>query len=449
MATALALLAFAFAVPSMHIQAQTSPPNVVLIVMDDMRADEMVYMPTLQSELIGKGRLFTNGFVSNSLCCPSRAAILSGRYSHTTKVWNNMSSTGGWTGFRDDESATIATALNARGYHTGLVGKYFNGYKKVTFKPAGWDSWTAFKSSTIGYYNYTLTNGATTRSFGSTASDYSTDVLSTAAESFVMSAPPADPLFLYFAPYAPHSPFTPAPRHKGALSAATVTLPPNVGEVDMSDKPAFFRNLPRRTSWSGKRKQMEMLLSVDEGIARILDALARSGRLENTIILFTADNGLSGYSHNFEGKKNPYEESGNVPMVWRWDAAGWTGTEDRLAANVDIAPTIMAATGGTLSTEGRSLLPLLAGEPGPWIEELVLERLGDEADEPGSYCGVRTGSHKFIHWGTGEEELYDLVADPYEMRSLHDDPSYEAIEMFLRDRARTLCVPLVPGMAPF
>lgn len=435
--------------------AQTSPPNVILIVVDDMRYDELDRMSAVQTQLIDPGFRFPKAFVTSSLCCPSRASILTGRYPHGTGVWNNdpNASRGSWLAFKDDERATLATALDARGYRTALVGKYFNSYNDVDFKPPGWDVWSAFVAKTIGYYGYSLTNGTTATAYGTTTADYSTDVLAAKADAFIRGTATGSPLFLMFDPYAPHEPLIPAPRHAGDLDGYTPSMPPNVAETDTSDKPAWVRRLPIETSgWTEfKRNRMELLLGVDEAVARIMQALRDTGRLSNTIVVFTSDNGMQIGSHNWLSKKAAYEESIRVPMIWRWDAAGWKGTDQRLVRNIDIAPTILQAAGATLpSVDGRSLAPLLNGTATTWPGAFAIERLGDGCSEcPPTYCGVRTMKYKYVRYATGEEELYDLTTDPYEMRSLHRSAAYADVLRSMKQRARNLCSPRPPGMPAF
>jgi arylsulfatase A-like enzyme len=138
-------------------------------------------------------------------------------------------------------------------------------------------------------------------------------------------------------------------------------------------------------------------------------------------------------------------------MIWRWDAAGWTGSDARVVRNIDIAPTILGAVGATLpNMDGKSLAPLMTNTATTWQQLFAIERLSDSCAEcPPTYCAVRTARHKYVRYGTGEEELYDLAADPYEMRSQHRNAAYSDVKRTLKQRARTLCSPLPPGMAPF
>jgi arylsulfatase A-like enzyme len=443
--------------------AQQPPPrpNVVLIVVDDMRWDEATvptalgetlpasYLPTIRSELIAQGFSARNAFVTNSLCCPSRASILTGNHSHTTGVWNNQNSLGrgGFASFRPREGSTLATWFDAAGYRTGLVGKYFNGYNEMSHVPAGWDRWVAFQASSIGYYAYRLSIDGAQRAYGSAPADYSTDVLADHATSFITSTPADTPLFMMFTPYAPHDPYTPAPRHATLFSTFKPTAPPNLDEANVSDKPAWVRRLPTTGGFyaSSKRNRMRTLMAVDEAVADILSALSDSGRLQNTIIVFMSDNGQSSGSHRWISKKTPWEESIRIPLIVRGPGipAGVLG--NAIMLNVDIADTLESLTGVAVpATEGVSLASLLRGGQTPVHDSFVLERLVDSTDPP-SYCGLRTTRYKYVRYSTGEEELYDLSADPWELRSRHGAASFASIKAELKATTKTLCSPPPPG----
>ena len=235
--------------------AVSTPPNIVLILTDDERWDEMVNMPTVQSDLVAHGIDFTNAFVTNPSCCPSRTTILTGKYSHGTDVYTNKPPHGGFPTFEPEEGSTLATWLHGGGYHTGLFGKYLNEYtvSDVPHVPPGWDSWAALtfgadETGPEGYYNYTLsvgnsTDGGTPEFHGTGFKQYSTDVLGQKATDFITNAPSGQPLFLYFAPYAPHSPTKVPKREKNACPGLTWTNPPSFNEssATLNSKPKYAR----------------------------------------------------------------------------------------------------------------------------------------------------------------------------------------------------------------
>jgi len=429
----------------------TGPPNIVLILTDDQRFDTLQVMPAVQQLLMQRGMTLRRAIVTNPLCCPSRASILTGRYSHTTGVYTNGQTNGGWVAFQPSESDTIATALQAAGYRTGLIGKYLNGYRGPDiYVPPGWDRWFAFAGQNGGYYDYSIFDDAAgpgAVSFGSLPKHYSTDVIRRKAVAFIRSAPADTPFFLMVTPYAPHAPLTAALRHAGTFSRAPVRLVPSVNESDVSDKPVFIRRrgtvdpevLRRRT-----RRQWDMLLAVDDLVSRIVAVLAETGRGDNTLVIFTSDNGLSNYEHRWTGKGVPYEESLRVPMVVRfpdWIPAGTVS--NALVSNVDIAPTIADFAGVSLSTEGVSLRPLLTDGVSSVRDSVLLEHLGGSPLP--SYCGVRTPSFMFAHYATGEEELYDLFQDPYQLVNVASLRPRKAAE--LRELTGSLCRPVPPGFS--
>src|SRR5918995_5736398 len=233
-------------------QALTAKPNIVFILTDDMRKGDLKYMPKTRSVLKAKGMSFSNAFVSNALCCPSRATTLRGQYAHTTGVWSNMANTpeGGWKAYRNNglEQDNVATRLDAAGYRTGLFGKYFNGYNQGnTHVPPGWDHW--FAAGAFHYFDYDANDQGTIRHFGTSEADYHTDVLSRETNTFISdSAKLGTPFFAYVHPIAPHSPATPAPRDLHTYDGVKAPRLPSFNEKDVSDKPTWIRSRPRLTT---------------------------------------------------------------------------------------------------------------------------------------------------------------------------------------------------------
>jgi arylsulfatase A-like enzyme len=416
------------------------------VVTDDQRADTLFAMPTVNKELVRHGVRFTKAFVVNPLCCPSRASILTGKYSHSTGVWRNAFPNGG---FKDD-STTIATVLQQAGYRTALMGKYLNGYESAAnttkYVPPGWDRWVAFARGL--YYNYRLNIDGVLKDYGDRPYDYSTNALRRQAMTFIRNT--EGPLFLYFVPYAPHDPATPAQRHEKEFSDLPPFRPPSYNEADVSDKPEYIRQRPRlratdRAAVDAFRLgQLRSLLAVDRAIDGILEALSETGRLDDSLIILTSDNGMALGEHRWrKAKRIPYEESVRVPLVVRWDRRFQNARdEDRFALNIDLAPTIAGVTGLSLpDADGQSLAPLLEASTEPWRDAFLIEHLTDARPFAPSYCAVRTRRYVYAVYATGERELYDLEADPHELKSeITDPPASE-----LRDRLRQLCVPKPPG----
>jgi arylsulfatase A-like enzyme len=445
----LALLVALAAAAAPAAWAQTDQrPNIVLVLADDQRWDTLAAMPNVRRELVGPGVTFSNGFVVNSLCCPSRASILTGLYSHSTGVYLNTGRYGGFAAFQD--ASTIATWLQAAGYRTGYVGKYLNGYSALSgYVPPGWSHWTAFAG---GYDAYWLNRNGTPTWHGAEPAAYSTDVLADDAVAFLRET--AGPLFLVYAPYAPHAPATPARRHAAAFADLEPWRPPSYDEADVSDKPAWLRSRPplEPAQQSGidefRRDQLRSLLAVDEGVGRIVEALRETGRVENTLIAYTSDNGFAWGEHRRTSKMDPYEESIRVPFVVRYDALVPSPRRDaRLVLNIDLAPTFADAAGVPSGyVEGASLLPLLTSRSFPWRADFLVEHLrATPASEAiPSYCAVRSARSLFVSYETGEEELYDLAADPHQLENLALRPEREAQLRARRARVRQLCNPPPP-----
>ena len=386
-------------------------------------------MPTIRSELQGKGVTFSNAFAVNPLCCPSRASILTGLYSHTHGIYGQVSTSPRVARSFDDRE-TLATWLKRAGYETALIGKYLNGYD-VSWRPRGWDRITAMLHP-AGYYNYRLWRDGAVQAYGSAPEDYSTDVLAGDAAAFVEQA--TGPFLLYFAPVAPHTTETGAPPDAPPLRALTVEV----------GKPGWVQRLAASDAdrLGGMAElaaaQRAALKRLDEGIARILAAVDARGQTANTLFVFMSDNGLTWGEHGLAARKNvPYEPSIRVPFVARYDGHLPAGvTERRIVANVDVAPTVAEAIGVTASTEGMSLFRLLDGSS--WRTGVLVEHVGRSIP---TYCAIRTETEKYVVYQDGSQELYDLATDPGELVNIRDrERRYD-----LRGQLGKLCSPKPPG----
>ena len=433
------MLLAALAVAALLPCGASARPNVVLIVTDDQRWDTLSAMPTVQSELVAKGVTFSNAFVVNPLCCPSRASILTGRYSHTTRVYGNRDLR------KFNERSTIAPALRRAGWRTGFLGKYLNGFTSLRVPP-GWNRWFAFiPSSAHRYFGYDVNSDGRRVHFGSEDADYSTDVLAARAESFIRVRDPR-PFFLALFPVAAHAPATPAPRHDGAFAALEPWRPESYLE-DLSDKPAWVRRSEFNAAAADgfRRRQYESLLAVDEAVGRVVAALERAGKLNETMIVFTSDNGHLWGEHGIFHKVVPYEESIRVPLVIRYGSS--VRAETRPALNIDLAPTFAALARIPWKADGRSLLPLLASQAGPGRREFLVESRGYAGFPSPPYCAIRTRGVMHAVYGDGSRELYDLASDPLQLQSLARDPAWQAREDVLRARLARLCNPPPEGLS--
>ena len=438
--------------------AQTAPPpNIVFILTDDMRKDDLNKDLVLGTEnmpatnrLATQGMSFDNAFVSTALCCPARATIMRGQYAHNTGVWFNTNvydrhgPDGGWRGYKGNgyERDNVATHLHDAGYRTGFFGKYLNGYDSKTV-PAGWDDWFAFTGSPK-YYDYYINDNGTRKYFGTNSSAYSTDVLNTQVQEFINdSAGTGKPFFAYVAPKAPHGPFPsnlPAPDpYEQQFDNAKAPLSDSFNEEDVDDKPPWIKSLPLLTTEGSNsdladinrhfENRLESLQAVDDLVRYLLDELPPEV-LANTDIVFTSDNGWFRGEHRIKnGKARSYEEAHRVPLVISGPGVQAGLTTDKLVLDTDYYPTFMNLAGASTPSyvDGRSLLPVLS-DPSTttWMRTAILLEQRKYTDDPEipvnrNYFGIRattgTSTAKYVEYEGGFREFYDLTpnADPDEM----------------------------------
>ena len=420
-------------------------PNILLILTDDQRADTLWAMPNVRKKLVKKGMKFEHGYISNTLCCPSRASILTGRYSHGHGVYTNYLPFGGFDAFVD--SSTVATWLDEAGYETAIMGKYFNQYNDPEYVPPGWDEWRVFSDQTGNggaFYNYALSVNGKPRFYERRPRNYSTDVLARMGKRFIERTD--DPFFLHWSPFAPHGK-RPAPRHKGMFDERKPPTTPAFDEKDVSDKPEWVQNLRPLNEPLYKIRTLETLPAVDEAIAEFIRVLREKKELDNTLIVFTSDNGKGWGDHRWKDKSDPYRGSANVPFVVRFDR--WieepSVNESHLVSNIDLAPTFADVAGAVPDTgAGKSLKRVVRSSSDSWRNDLLIEHVEDKREIP-TYCGVRSLDWLYVGYDTGEEELYDLQVDPYELENLAEDPTYALTLNEHRERTEELCSPAPPG----
>jgi arylsulfatase A-like enzyme len=333
------------------------------------------------------------------------------------------------------EDSTVATWLKSGGYQTVLIGKYLNGYGRrddASYVPPGWEEWYA-KPGGFEYYDYELNENGGLVSYGSEEEDYLTDVLSGHATDFVRRAASEDqPFFAYVAPTAPHSPSTPAERHKSAFANQEAPRTPSFNEEDVSDKPTWVQEFEPVSEREGSqiddryRERLESMLAVDEMVASLIEELEATGELDNTYIFFTSDNGYHLGEHRISGKRTVYEEAVRVPLAVLGPGVPAEGSVEQLVLNIDLAPTFAELVGVSMPefVDGRSLVPLLRGTlPTSWRSGFLIEHWSGSGGQPletPTYAAIRTESHKYVEYNTGEKELYDLSADPYELDSIYE-----------------------------
>ena len=420
----------------------------MLVLSDDQRSDTLSVMPNVRTMLAARGTTYTRAMVPTSLCCPSRATILTGLYAHTSRMYGNGDvggvRYGGWPRFRQLglEAKTLGPALKAQGYRTGLIGKYLNyfgRYAPTGYVPPGWDTFAALMSNHGSYYGYRLSDGT---SYGRSPEAYSTDVLSTRATDFITTTPADQPLFLYFAPFGPHAPYLPAPRHLGVLDGQ---LTPYLSGTLHQPLRSMPRWMARRDHFTQaevnltRQRQLETLMSVDDAVGSIARALEQTGRDRDTLFIFTSDNGYFWGEHRIIGKDTPYRQSTAVPMVMRWDGHTPANTTNgRIVLNVDLANTIARAAGARMPTDGLDILGSATRTGFP------LEAMRGYNHRP-AYCGYRTVHRMYVQWATGEEELYDYRSDPAERFNLANKPDFAKVKARMRALAKSSCNPRPPG----
>jgi N-acetylglucosamine-6-sulfatase len=394
-----------------------------------MRYDDLKFMPKTQALLGAKGMRFKSAFVSNALCCPSRATIMRGQYSHNTGVWiNNNSTGGGWKGYKShgNEKDNVATRLRGAGYRTGLFGKYLNGYEKTTSIPPGWVDWFARLQKPNNYFDYRVNDNGTIKHFGSDPSDYSTDVLKKQTEQFInASVARRKPFFAYVAVDAPHKPFTPAPRDNHTFDGMKAPRPPSFNEKDVSDKPPWISRSPKLSRGqiaeidANHEKRAESLQAVDDLVTGVVDKLGRAGALNNTYVFFTSDNGWENGEHRLTNRKRlPYEESIRAPLLVRGPGVAAGSSTKKLTLNTDFLPTFTDLAGIKTPSyvDGRSLRPVLKGSAVNWRTAILLE--SRSSTDSMNYRGIRTSEgSKYVEYKGGIRELYNLKKDPYELHN--------------------------------
>jgi N-acetylglucosamine-6-sulfatase len=413
-------------------------PNIVLIVADDMRFDLMAGM----HHTWRLGTRFSNAHNSNPVCGPSRASILTGRRSHTTRIWGNRPPAGGYPLF--DDRDTLPARLGEVGYTSGHFGKYMNGYndRDASHVPPGWNRWWAITARGEEYYGYNVSDDGALRHYGREPSDYLTDVIDELTCAFVSTAP--EPFFAYITPVAPHRDSVPSPRHANALQGEPYD-PPSLNEEDVTDKPAWVRRrkkLTRDKLQEQRRLRLQMrrcLLSVDDLVEDVMTTLSTRGILANTIVIFCSDNGFLFGEHRITGKEVPYREATRMPLAIRWPSAISRPNTDALVSNVDLAPTLLEAAGADASgLDGRQLQPMLAGGVGQKAIYVEHHQLGNIP----AWAQVLWPSWSYTWYGSGGEELYNMDADPFQLRNVAD------ARRDVADRMREDLRELMNGMPP-
>jgi arylsulfatase A-like enzyme len=430
--------------PTVPIGTMASRPNIVFVLTDDLSSNLVDYMPHVRS-MMQRGATFTNYFVTDSLCCPSRASIFTGLYPHSTGVYTNTAPDGGLSAFDRlrNPSRTFALALQQRGYRTALFGKYLNGYEPRLPVPEGWDDWAVAGNGGYGEYIYRLNQNG--RVVGYRA--YLTDVLSRLAQRYIAGAATADddarvPFALEVATFAPHPPFVPAPRDGHRFPRVRAPRTPEYGRKVRGAGPRWLDLPPLRRDevaimddWF--RRRVQSVQAIDSMVSTLQREVREQGLASNTYFVFSSDNGYHIGEHRLRpGKMTAFDTDVRVPLVVVGPGIRPGMQIDALAENIDLAPTFEELAGHTPppTVEGRSLVPLLEGrEPTDWRRAVLVEHRGpdespadpdysepDSANPP-SYKAIRFENALYVEYVGGEHEYYDLSRDPFQLRNRYAD----------------------------
>jgi len=429
-------------------------PNIIFIMTDDQPPQTVAYMPTVKNVLMAEGVNFENGFLTTPLCCPSRASILTGEYAHNHEIYTNRYPMGGAEKFGD--ISTIAVWMQEAGYRTGYLGKYLNGYSNLEpsgVVPPGWSDWAVFLAKDVSedrgnllyFFNFSMSENGTVVEYPKTKYNFGADIVTDKAVNFINDARD-EPFFLIVSYYNPHSPYQWAPRHEDTFRGGwdwEQYRPPNFNEKNIRDKPDYIAELepfsPEEVDITYKQI-LRSLLSVDDGVASLLNVLDQTGLDENTIIVYLTDNGLTAGDHRFGFSKNcPYEACIKTPFIVYAPGRYASRTDPSLVANIDLAPTFTDLAGATApdSVNGMSLVPLLENGSAPWRDALLLEHWPTEEGVGAiipEFYSVRTMDWKYTEYETGECEMYDLINDPYELENLAEKWKYRDIQAELELR---------------
>jgi N-acetylglucosamine-6-sulfatase len=529
-------------------EVEGQKPSFVVIQTDDETMEELYdgvrmlngaeefAMPNTLQLLGEKGVTFSRYYTPYSLCAPSRVSLLTGRYAHNDNVRGNVPPNGGWTGFQSRLAYThnLATWLQGAGYRTIHIGKILNGYGDAPYSPGteeppGWSSWhTILNSDTDHYaYGYMLNNNGVvegpygnsgsweTREYGEIDDAgcpyaplngkpcyYETDKFNQLAVEELAATPPEQPFYMQVDYTSPHGDFRkpagpqPATRDIGRFAGAP--LPDNraegFNEGNVNDKPRFIREAPYLSATEIHTYRvyyqncLAALVSVDEGVKQIIDELGGLGRLRNTYVIFTSDNGFFFGQHRLVGGKFlAYEPATHLPLIIRGPGIKPNTQSGQLASTIDIAPTILelAEVAPDKSIDGVSLAPY-AKDPTlrsrrPLLFESFVQTDDVEANgqvptetstpertaagpargkllgraatgssvknppahasvvaPPKNYYGIRLGPYKYIEWPDGEKELYDINKDPYELNNIVRNGDYAPIRSFMHKELERL-----------
>jgi N-acetylglucosamine-6-sulfatase len=437
------------AAPPPAVTAQAAPvdrtgpkrPNFVFILTDDLASNLVQYMPHVL-EMQKAGATFANYFVTNSLCCPSRSSIFTGRYPHNTGIYKNQGEDGGYNAFRNrgHEQTTFAISLSKSGYRTAMLGKYLNGYQPGDAVSPGWTSWFVAGGGGYREFNYRVNQDGRALRYGNRPEDYLTDVLNAQAVSFIKASAGA-PFFIEIATFAPHGPFVPAPRDANAYPEVRA---PRTGAYNAAPDPNGPKWLLPHPELSAAdmaridqafRKRVQSVLAIDKMIADLQAAVAAAGEADNTYFIFSSDNGFHMGEHRLmPGKMTAFDTDIRVPLVIVGPRVAKGRTIAEIAENIDLHSTFVELAGATPApaVDGHSLVPLILGQAADdWRTLALIEHRGghraateEDPDaptprggNPPTYSALRARDWVYVEYSDGSKEYHDRTSDPDELRN--------------------------------
>ena len=445
------LCAMALSLAAIHLMAReprsqatsnsTRRPNIVFVLADDFSWNLVQFMPHVL-KMQQDGVTFANYFVTDSLCCPSRSSIFTGRFPHDTGVFRNIGKDGGYEAFEHfgDQKATFATALSAAGYRTSMAGKYLNGYlpEKSSADP-GWTSW-AVGGHAYPNFNYDLNQDGKVVHYARRPVDYLTDVVSGLGVKFINQVGDT-PFLIEIATFAPHAPYTPAPRDANAFPDLKAPRTAAFNAAPDQDAAKWLFTHPPLTDADLTqidkvfRKRAQSVQAIDKMIGDVQAAVAAAGKQQDTYFVFSSDNGLHMGEHRMlPGKMTAFDIDIHVPLIVTGPGIAAGRTVDAVTENIDLAPTF-AELGGTQmpgNVDGRSLVPLLRGQTvADWRTVALVEHRGSlnkdakgdpdspepRSGNPPSYEAIRTVTGVYVEYVDGEKEYHDFASDPQELRN--------------------------------
>ncbi len=439
----------------------TDAPNVVVFLTDDMRKDDLGYLPNVRRLLADEGMTFTQAQSPHPLCCPARAELMTGQYAQNNGVHHNSGKYGGWQAF--DPSSTIATWADDAGYASALHGKHLNHFDANAPADDGWTNFDILLEPATDYKHFTFFNG------DSFTNDYVTTRIDERTVADIDTWGGTRPFMIFANHVAPHIWFPASAKGDGdgdrggrvppAAPAYAKTLAglkpkafkaPSFNEADMRDKEATVRSrakLPPNKLRKLNLARIRSLLSVDDAVAHTVTALERTGQLENTYIVFTSDNGYALGEHRYTGKDRLFDEILDVPLVIRGPGVPAGTRSTRAVTTIDLTVTLAQLMGlhPTLRTDGMSFVDTLRNPKKRGLRDTMLIQTGAKdasARFPGwAYRGVLTQRYSYgrrINNGLGDGFLYDRHKDPYELTNRLDATRYRAVRRELERRYRAL-----------